>query len=144
MKKFITAIAVSASITAIALAKADKACWIGSTTVWPQPMTFGLQPRTLDSSGGATAQVDNTSYAMENLLTKVTICINGLTTSNYYTNNYEFMALKEWHGSITIPYELLCNFPNNYAQVQIWAYPAGTPVGGKNFTSYAAAKIQGN
>jgi len=145
MKRFITSIAVSAAITAIALAKADKSCWIGSKEVWPQATTFGLQARVGDSSGGATAQVNNTSYAFENLLTKVTVSVYGVTTVNYYTNNaFSVGFANDWKGSITLPYDLLCNFPNNYAQVQVWAFPAGTPVGDTGYTSYAVAKIQGN
>ena len=148
MKKFITAIAALTIAFGPSLelaAKADKACWIGSTQVWPQAVTFGLQARVGESSGGATAQVNNTSYAFENLLTKVTVSVYGVTTVNYYTNNaFNVGFANDWKGSVTLPYDLLCNLSGNYAQVQVWAFPAGTPVGNTGYTSYAAAKIQGN
>lgn len=145
MKKLIAAIAVSTAITAAALAKADKSCWIGSTQVWPEATTFGLQARVGDSSSGATARVDNRSFAFENLLTKVTVSVYGVTTVNYYTNNaFSVELASDWKGAVTLPYDLLCNFSGNYAQVQVWAFPAGTPVGNTGYTSYAVAKIQGN
>lgn len=147
MKFIITVITALTLILAPAFeagAKADKSCWIGSTQVWPQPVTFGLQPRVGNSSGGATAQVNNTSYAIENLLTKVTVSVYGVTTVNFYTNNaFSVGFANDWKGSITLPDALLCN-TSNYAQVQVWAFPAGTPVGDTGYTAYAAAKIQGN
>lgn len=147
MKFIITAIAALTIAFGPSLelaAKADKSCWIGSTQVWPQPVTFGLQPRVSNSSGGATAQVNSTSYAFENLLTKVTVSVYGVTTTSYYTNNaFSVGFANDWKGSITLPDALLCN-TSNYAQVQVWAFPAGTPVGDTGYTSYAAAKIQGN
>jgi hypothetical protein len=144
MKKLITAIAVSSAITAIALAKADKLCWIGSTQVWPEAETFGLQARTMATSGGITARVDNGSFAFYNSLSKITLQVNGVKTVNYYTNFIFSSSGGEWKQAITLPVELLCDRPDNWAQVQMWIYTSQQQFGGPVYSGYGSAKIQGN
>lgn len=148
MKKFITAIAVSAAITAIALAKADKACWTTSQEQWPAPNAIGwhpLVPVVGQYSGGAVASVQYASMSMSTLLVKVTTAINGVSTSNTYTNLATgFSITPEWKGSITLPEQTLCNLPGNYGKVEVWAYYPDKAVGSRDFYAYASAKIQGN
>lgn len=148
MKKFITAIAVSTAITAIALAKADKSCWTTSSQQWPESNAVGwhpLVPNVGRYSGGAIASVSYASFANSSLLVKVTTFINGVSTSNYYTNTSNgFSYTPEWRGTITLPEQVLCNLPGNYGQVQVWAYYPDKSVGSSEFYAYASAKVQGN
>lgn len=129
------------------LAKADKACWTTASQQWPEP-TLGwhpLVPNVGQYSGGAVAVVNYASLAYSTLLVKITTRINGVSTSNYYTNTSNgFSYTPEWRGSITLPEQVLCNLPGNYGQVQVWAYYPDKSVGSSEFYAYAAAKIQGN
>lgn len=127
-----------------ALAKADKLCWTGSTQVWPQAETFGIQARTFPTSGGITARVDNGSFAFYNSLSKITLQINGVKTEKYYTNILLHSIGGEWKQAITLPVELLCDRPDNWAQVQLWTYTSQQKFGGPVYSGYGSAKIQGN
>lgn len=145
MKKFITAIAVSTAITAIALAKADKSCWTGSTQVWPELRTFGLRPYAGIGGDGATARIDQTAITLNSQLSKITTSIHGVVTVAYYTNA-PLLGWTDgpWKQSITLPAEVLCNYPGNYAQIQMWSYTPQQSFGGATCDNYASAKIQGN
>lgn len=147
MKKVIAAVAVLAALTAAALAKADKSCWTGSKEQSPAPNMIGwapLVPVTAQTSGGATALVNVATYAYVNLLTKVTTSINGVTTTDYYTNYASGSIVSDWKGSITLPDQILCDKPGNYGMVQVWMYDPAQAFGGSTFSAYASAKIQGN
>ena len=149
MKKFITSIAVSAAITAIALAKADKSCWSGSIQQWPDANLFGwspLMPSTLNASdGGAVALITHAAYTSGTVLTRTTTTINGVTTSSYKTNEVSGKLFGDnVMVRIQLPEPVLCNFPNNFAKVEAWLYYAPQVVGSADFSGYASAKIQGN
>ena len=151
MNKFITAIAALTIAFGPSLelaAKADKSCWTSSTQQWPAPSIFGyhqLVPNAGQYSGGAVAYVQYASFAISTLLTKITTTINGVSTVNYYTNTASGVSYtSEWRGSITLPEQVLCNLPGNFAQVQVWAYYPDQAVGSTNFYAYASAKVQGN
>ncbi len=144
----ITALTFILAPTFEASAKADKSCWITSTQQWPSPNIIGyhqLVPMVGQYSGGAVATVKYASLVVSTLLTKVTTTINGVSTVDYYTNTVSGVSCTpEWRGSITLPEQVLCNLPGNFAQVQVWAYYAGQAVGSANFYAYASAKVQGN
>jgi len=143
MKKTILTL-TSITLALGALAKADKSCWSGSTEVWPKAETFGMQARFGETSSGITAQVNNGSFAFYNSLVKITLQINGVNTSKYYTNIIFKSIGGEWKQEITLPVELLCNRPENWAQVQMWTYTAQQKFGSAVYSGYASAKIQGN
>ena len=80
---------------------------------------------------------------MSTLLVKVTTAINGVSTSNTYTNLYHrILNNTRWKGSITLPEQTLCNLPGNYGKVEVWAYYPDKAVGSRDFYAYASAKIR--